>query len=136
MVGLKPLKITLKTPAGKNWYNPLNKIIPCIHQHLVKSLDHQRYHTLVGPHQLLAIIQSQIFCNTTFTLLQHSPPSSFLVQIQLSASLHTPENNRLEKLFSIVLKGDFFSLVPPLKVLSTEKLTKARLGVSRTVNVD
>ena len=40
--------------------------------------------------------------------------------------------------FIIALRGGFFSLVPLLKVLSTEKLNWPRLGVSRTiyVNVD
>ena len=45
----------------------------------------------------------------------------------------------LADLFShFLLTGWFFSLVPPLKVLSTKKLTWARLGVSRPiyVNVD
>ena len=34
------------------------------------------------------------------------------------------------------IQGVFFSLVPPLKVLSTKKLIKARLGVSRPIYVD
>ena len=50
-----------------------------------------------------------------------------------------PQMERFHKThFFLQLYRVFFSLALPLKVLSTEKLIEARLGVSRTiyVNVD